>query len=110
MHLDAHAVASDERAFACAPHLDAQGVHADFGDVVHDRQHERAAAHHNLFAAQSGADKREVFRGMAIKPVQQIDDDGDDDRRKNDDGNNIGAVHDDIPQPGLDLSANARNR
>ena len=95
-HLDPHAVAGDERAFARAPHLDAQGVHADFGDVVDDRQHQRAAAHHHFLAAKSGSHEGEVLRGMAIKPVQKIDDDGDDNRRENDDGDNISAVHGDI--------------
>ena len=92
--LDAHAVRGDQRLVGGALHLDAQGVHADFGDVVHDRQDQRAAAHHHLLAAPAGADEGEVLRRVAVEPVQQVHHHRNDDREQDDDRNDVRATHD----------------
>ncbi len=45
----------DQRLVAAARDLQAQRVHVDRDDLVHDRQHEGAAVHHHLLAAEAGA-------------------------------------------------------
>ena len=40
-----------------------------------DRQHQRAAVHHDLLPTEAGAHERALLRGAQIEPVQQPDDD-----------------------------------
>ena len=82
--IDPHAVLGDERPLAPALHLQAQRVHVDRDDLMDDGQHEGAAVHHHLLAAEAGAHEGRLLGGPAIEPVQQPDDDGDDDRHDDD--------------------------
>ena len=82
--IDPHPVLGDERPLAPALHLQAQRVHIDRDHLVDDRQHEGAAVHHHLLAAEAGAHEGHLLGGPAIEPVHQIDDDGDDDRQDDD--------------------------
>ena len=52
LHVDAHAVLGDQRLLGGAPHLEAQRVHVDLDDLVQHRQHQRAAVHDHLLAAE----------------------------------------------------------
>ena len=79
-HVDAHAVARDQRLVAAARDLEPERVHVDRDDVVHDRQHEGAAVHHHLLPAHAGAHEGALLAGAKIEPMEQQDDDGDDDR------------------------------
>ena len=105
--LDTHAVFGDEGFLTHAPHIDAQRVHADLGDVVHDGQHQRPAAHHHPLAAKARADKRQVFGRVPVQPVQQVHDDCDNNRNQNNDSNNVGAVHRSSP-PSLKRKINKK--
>ena len=80
-HVDAHPVLGDQRLVASACDLEPQRVHVDRNHVVHDRQHERAAAEHDLLPAEAGAHEAALLRRSQIQPVKQRDDHGDDDGR-----------------------------
>jgi hypothetical protein len=83
-HIDPHPVLGDEGALAPALHLQAQRVHIDRDHLMDDGQHEGAAVHHHLLAAEAGTHEGHLLGGPAIEPVHQIDDDGDDDRQDDD--------------------------
>ena len=99
-HVDAHAVLGDERALAAARHLEAQRVHVHRDDLVDDRQHERAAVHHHLLAAEAGAHERPLLGRAQVQPVEQPDHDRDDDRdadQGEDELSELGSSHDATP-------------
>ena len=106
-HLNTHAVLGDERLLTHAPHIDAQRVHADLGDVVHDRQNQRTAAHDHPFPAKAGSNKREVFGRVPVQPVQQVHNNRDNNRNQDNDSNNVGAVHRSSP-PSLKRKINKK--
>ena len=85
-HIDPHAVLGDQCLIAAAADFEAQRVHVDGDHVVHDGQHEGAAAQHHLLAAEAGAHEGPFLGAAQVEPVQQPDrdrhDDRDDDQRE----------------------------
>ena len=102
--LHSHAVLGDECRGAGAPHLQTQGRHADPGDVVDDREDQRAAAQDDLLAAKSGAHEGDFFRGALVEPVEQIDDDRDEDSREQDCSNDVHSGHESLSSSRFDGS------
>ena len=84
LDVDAHAVVGDQRLFAGAPHLHADGAHVDLVDLVQERQRQAAARDHDALAAEAGADERDVARRLAVEAVEKDDHDRDHDDRDDD--------------------------
>ena len=80
LDIDAHPVAGDDRFFPGAGDGNAHHVQVDRRHLMDDRQDQRPAVDHHLFAAETGAHKGDFLGRAVIQPVEQIDDhhDGDD--------------------------------
>src|SRR5690606_15300331 len=83
LDVHAHAVAGDHGLAVYARYRDAHHVQVDRRDLVHDRQHQRAAVDDHLLAAEAGPDERDFAGRAVIEPVEQVhhhrdDHDGDD--------------------------------
>ena len=90
-HVDAHAVARDERVAHGAGHLQAQRIHVDRDGFVEHGQDEAPAVDHNLLSAHAGAHECGLFRGA---PVQALDHDSDREQRDEECGGGYRDVHD----------------
>ena len=61
LDIDAHAVLGDERVISVANDLHAQNVHIDRGDLVNEREYQRAAVDDDLFTKQARAHERDFL-------------------------------------------------
>ena len=88
--IDAHAVLGEQRVFAEARHLQLQRVHVDENRLVEDGEHERAAVHDDLLAAETSAHEGTLLRRAAI---QAREDEPDHQQRKEGDADQYQVVH-----------------
>ncbi len=74
LHIDPQPIKRDQRLAIAPHHRQHQRVHVDRHRLVKHREDQRAAVHHDLFAAKAGPHKGGLLGGAAIERRQEYDD------------------------------------